>query len=178
MPFAFLLIYLFLPKIFLVDIRAEKAIYVKIKFNILGIYVHIFHKQIQISGHKRGKHFSIERETRKEKSKHISTKMIFSLIKIFLLSTLIKIEKIFVRIYCKDAFILSILSASIYSIWGILMSCGQNTNLDYKAFLRDDFFSSILQLNVYVKIFPVKLLTVWFKVIKKQRGGVKLGTSN
>ncbi|WP_238480506.1 hypothetical protein [Anaerocellum diazotrophicum] len=178
MSFAFLLIYLFLPKIFLIEIKVEKRICITIKFNILGIYVSIFHKKIQVSDYKRDKRFSIVEKGRNIKSKHISTKMTFNLIRIFLLSTVVKIEKIFVRIYCKDAFILSILSASIYSIWGILMSCGQNTNLDCKAFLKEDFFSSILQLNVYVKILPIKLLTGWLKVIKKQRGGVKLGTSN
>ncbi|AEM73939.1 hypothetical protein [Caldicellulosiruptor acetigenus] len=178
LPFVLFFIYLFLPKIFLIEIRVEKAIFVKVKFYLLGIYVCVFYKQIQISGHKRAKHFSIEKETKKKKLKPISTKMIFSLIRIFLLSTVVKVDKIFARIWCADAFILSILSASIYSIWGILMSCGQNTKLDYKAFLRENFLSSVLQLDVYVKIFPVKLLTSWFKVVKKQKGGVKLGTSN
>lgn len=178
MLFTILVIYLCLPKIFLIEIKVEKAFFVGVKFNFLGIYVHIFYKKIPISGCKRVEHFSTGKGAKKKKSKPFSTKTVFKLIRMFLLSTVMKVEKIRACIYCADAFILSILSASIYSIWGILMSCGQNTKLDYKAFCQENFLSSILQLNIYVKIFPVKLLTNWFKVIKKQKGGVKLGSSD
>ncbi|PBC87320.1 hypothetical protein B0S90_1089 [Caldicellulosiruptor bescii] len=178
MLFTILVIYLCLPKIFLIEIKVEKAIFVGVKFNFLGIYVCIFYKKIPVSGCKKVKHFSIGKGAKKKKSKLFSTKTVFRLIRIFLLSTVVKVVKICARIYCADAFILSILSASIYSIWGILMSCGQNTKLDYQAFCQENFLSSTLQLNISIKIFPIKLLTNTIKAINKQKGGVKLGTSN
>gem|GEM_PF-1674482 len=176
--FVLVFIYLLLPKILLVEIRVEKSVFVKIMYNLLGIYVQVYYNQVQNFDYKRDKKFFIGKKHKKKKLKYISFNKIFNVAKVFLSSAIVKVEKICARIYCADAFILSILSASIYSIWGILMSCGQNTKLDYKAFCQENFLSSILQLNIYVKIFPVKLLTNWFKVIKKQKGGVKLGSSN
>ncbi|WPX09563.1 hypothetical protein [Anaerocellum danielii] len=176
--FTILVIYLCLPKIFLIETKIGKNIFVRVKFNFLGIYKCIFYKKIPVSVHKKVEHFSIGKEEKKKKSKPFSTKMIFKLIRIFLLSTVLKVDKIFARIYCTDVFILSILSASIYSIWGILMSCGQSTKLDYQAFCQENFLSNTLQLNISIKIFPIKILTNTIKAINKQKGGVKFGTSN
>lgn len=92
--------------------------------------------------------------------------------------SIIKIEKIVTWVYCTDIFVLSILSGIIYSIWGILLSCGEKVKIDYKGFTEGNFADSYFKINLKLKIFPVKILINSKAIVKNLRGVLNYDTSN
>ncbi|WP_271628669.1 hypothetical protein [Caldicellulosiruptor sp. DIB 104C] len=170
-------VYLILPKVFKIDIEFKDFFIVNIRFKVISFYIRIFNYKFPNRADSK-KAQAVKKKKRKRGRPKVSLKSFYKLFKIFLSVSIIKIEKIVTWVYCTDIFVLSILSGIIYSIWGILLSCGEKVKIDYKGFTESNFADSYFKINLKLKIFPVKILINSKAIVKNLRGVLNYDTSN
>jgi len=170
-------IYLSLPKVFKIEIEFKKFLIVNVRFKIFLFYVKIYHYKFPNKSNSK-KTRTIKKKKRKIDKLKILIKSFFELFNLFLSVSIIKIEEVITRVYCKNIFVLSILSGIIYSIKGILLSCGQDMKIKYQGFSEGNLLDNYFKVSLKLKIFPMKILTKSKKIIKNLRGVLNYDTSN